>query len=156
MPGKAWTDAEFLTYVEHHSQTERAIFCREHLLRLFELAGSTQKIPEEAAFLELHYDNARVCVDIARARLGDGVSDTAFLRNLEINAKAGMNIYNYYHLLRLFALSGDIFPCQRPTLDVVMPPNNVLTMVKTARERGRPKFVLVHSTSKASEGNTRG
>jgi hypothetical protein len=62
MPGKAWTDAEFLTYVEHHSQTERAIFCREHLLRLFELAGSTQKIPEEAAFLELHYDNARVCV----------------------------------------------------------------------------------------------
>lgn len=34
-----WTDDEVLDYCFHHSRTERALFHRDHIARLYELAG---------------------------------------------------------------------------------------------------------------------
>lgn len=54
-----WTDEEFLLYVETHSKTERALFQRENVIRLIELAGGI--IPDEMpTFVEMHDDDLQV------------------------------------------------------------------------------------------------
>ena len=65
-----WTDAEFIDYVEAHSQTPRALFSKEQLTRLFILAD---QVPPEmySGFYAFHIWDAERVIKMARARLID-------------------------------------------------------------------------------------
>ena len=62
-----WSDEEFLSYVEIHCKTERAVFHRDMVARLYKMAG--RQIDEGALkeFIELHEDPALKLVEEARA-----------------------------------------------------------------------------------------
>lgn len=63
-----WDDESFLGYVETHSRTELALFHRDHVLRLLELAG--REPPDHiGAFVSVQADVADVLVSEARERL---------------------------------------------------------------------------------------
>jgi hypothetical protein len=65
------TDEEFLIYVELHSETERALFSREHVLRLLKLADVSKgeyNIPM-GGFIAVHYDVAKPLIERARRQL---------------------------------------------------------------------------------------
>lgn len=65
------SDDDFLGYVDLHSKTERALFSREHVLRLIKLAN----VPEGqyplpmASFISVHADEARPLIERARRQL---------------------------------------------------------------------------------------
>ena len=65
------SDEEFLMYVWSHSETERALFSRDHVLRLLKLAN----VPEDeypvprGSFISVRYDIAKPLVDRARRQL---------------------------------------------------------------------------------------
>jgi hypothetical protein len=65
------TDEGFLTYVWLHSETERALLSREHVLRLLKLAN----VPEGqygismGRFIAVHYDVAKPLIERARRQL---------------------------------------------------------------------------------------
>lgn len=70
-------DDSFLSYVETHSQTERALFSREHVTRFLRLAGiwsTAQEIDRDpllrlGAFMEMHWEDIRPTMKLARQRL---------------------------------------------------------------------------------------
>lgn len=64
-------DTNFLSYVGLHSETERALFSREQVLRLLKLANVAKgeySIPM-GNFLAVHYDVAKPLVERARRQL---------------------------------------------------------------------------------------
>lgn len=67
-----WTDDFFLGYVEIHSETDRALFSREHVRRLHELAGVP--VPDVPPFAAMHADYAKPLVTKARQRLAHNES----------------------------------------------------------------------------------
>lgn len=60
---KDWTDDSFLGYVELHSRTERALFHRVHVARLFKLAGK----PEPAGLPEWMSVREDVAIPLVRS-----------------------------------------------------------------------------------------
>lgn len=63
------TDEELIQYCETHSQTPRARFSREHIQRIYSLAGRGQPFIT-SDFVDVHYDNGmKELVEEARARL---------------------------------------------------------------------------------------
>jgi hypothetical protein len=65
------TDEGFLMYFWLHSETERALFSREHVLRLLKLANVPEgqyDIPM-GRFIAVHYDVAKPLIDRARRQL---------------------------------------------------------------------------------------
>lgn len=79
LPGEAmaedprkWDDLTFLSYVEQHSKTQRALFSEEQLARLYELAGrQLPPVPSGpvAGFARLPADVAAPLVNAARKRI---------------------------------------------------------------------------------------
>lgn len=64
------TDEGFLTYVWLHAQTERALFSREHVLRLLRLAKAEGSyIIPIGDFMGVHYDVAKPLIERARRQL---------------------------------------------------------------------------------------
>lgn len=64
-----WTDEDFLGYVSLHSETERALFHREHALRLIRLSGSALPKHQLPEWLSIHARVAKPLVNQARCRL---------------------------------------------------------------------------------------
>lgn len=58
------SDEEFIRYVSLHSQTPRALFSREHCVRLAKLANVDYIIPHQA-FLEIHYEDMKDVIEMA-------------------------------------------------------------------------------------------
>lgn len=61
-------DEELLNYALTHSQTERALFHREHYSRIWDLAGMLNKqtkresLPE---WMSIHYETIKPIIDLA-------------------------------------------------------------------------------------------
>jgi hypothetical protein len=71
---KFWkTEDEFLRYVELHAESERALFHRDHVAHLHELAGQSCPpcLPE---YVAMHEDYAEPLVAKARERLRDATN----------------------------------------------------------------------------------
>lgn len=70
-------DEELIRYCEIHCETERALFSREQVNRMMELAGVTDKwlgYPIEQAFISLHSDMNELC-KLAREKLEGAVEN---------------------------------------------------------------------------------
>lgn len=65
------SDEEFLSYVYYHSETERHLFSRDHVVRLFKLAGAEDGVqPEKLSdFVGVGAEMAQPLVAKARERL---------------------------------------------------------------------------------------
>jgi hypothetical protein len=63
------TDEGFLSYVWLHSQTERALFSRGHVLRLLRLAKAEGYILPMGDFIGVHYAVAKPLIERARRQL---------------------------------------------------------------------------------------
>jgi UDP-2,3-diacylglucosamine pyrophosphatase LpxH len=70
------TDEQFLSYVETHSQTPRALFFIGDIRRLMKLSGEPEDIRgynnkkiQVPTFLSFHYEDAKLSIEKARARL---------------------------------------------------------------------------------------
>lgn len=77
---ETWDDNELLDYVDAHSRTERALFSRAHVRRLFVLCGLPWPrgqlangvwldVAPSAEFVAIPYEDAAELLKIARARL---------------------------------------------------------------------------------------
>lgn len=63
------TDEELINYTELHSQTERALFHRDHVARMYQLAGRAELPSNLPEWIGWHsYDGALDVVKEARAR----------------------------------------------------------------------------------------
>jgi len=62
------TDDEFLWYVHHHSETDRALFSCAHVYRLYDLAGIERPKLLLAGWYAVHEDVANPLVQKARDR----------------------------------------------------------------------------------------
>jgi len=66
-----WTDEDFLNYVRHHSRTERSLFHRTHVARLFRLAD--RPVPEGLQeFVRIDSETADGLLSIVKTR-NDGL-----------------------------------------------------------------------------------
>lgn len=63
----AWSDEEFLSYVEIHSRTERALFSGEHVIRFCKLAGRETNVPADG-FYAMHYHDISDALRDARSK----------------------------------------------------------------------------------------
>jgi hypothetical protein len=63
-----WSDREFLSYVEIHSETELALFHRNHVNRLLRLAGKPEQ-PGLPALVSIYRYTAQPLVKQARDRI---------------------------------------------------------------------------------------
>lgn len=73
-----WTDDFFLGYFSLHAATELALFSREHVLRLLNLAGR-EPPPHLADFVSVHSWVADPLIAEARKRL----AEAAMLRDVD-------------------------------------------------------------------------
>lgn len=68
-PAEEWSDEEFLGYVEIHSCTDRALFHRDHVLRLYKLAHVETPDLGHGSWFALFQDVADPLTKKARGRL---------------------------------------------------------------------------------------
>jgi Multiubiquitin len=61
-----WTDEELIGYCDLHSRTDRALFHRDHVRRMFELAG--EPVPEIPEWVSVPAWDMEPLVKAARAR----------------------------------------------------------------------------------------
>jgi hypothetical protein len=60
------SDRDFLGYVYLHSQTELALFHKDHINRLLKLAGKEELQEPCPSFMGVHYDVAKPLIEAAR------------------------------------------------------------------------------------------
>lgn len=70
------SNEDFLSYVWLHSTTPRALFSREHIIRLCELAGTDRHIVAFGNWFSFHANEAHPLVEEARKRLQDKIDGT--------------------------------------------------------------------------------
>lgn len=62
-------DKELVSYFYTHSRTERALFAREHVVRMMKLAGKTAEKPEHwPKFVTVRQQTADYWIDLAERR----------------------------------------------------------------------------------------
>lgn len=70
-----WPDGDFIGYCELHCKTERALFHRDHIKRMAQLAGDAallDVVDTLAEWITAHEDAMLPLVEKARARLSAG------------------------------------------------------------------------------------
>lgn len=64
------TDAELLDYAHYHSRTDRALFSKEHAIRLCQLSGREDMLPQiTGAFIAIHADVCDRLIAAAREKV---------------------------------------------------------------------------------------